>query len=234
MAAKKVEEKKMGNILPKDENGCVKWREIVNISNVILSKTKFATIGVDVTTLSEEEKEEYKKTAPDEFVYISLGGARELAEKRGMDSYISDMLSCERNNYVARAIIHFLPTAEEPAGVTFSGIGSASEESVNFGFKYYLPAISENRAFARCVRNFFKIKSLYNEEAKTDEKPSENTVGINPIKIFKDKLEKKNWSFEELKAAAEKAGYWKDEWKSITDLKESACFILSTKLFPND
>lgn len=235
MAAKKVEEKKMGKVLPKDADGFVDWRRIVNQEkNVLLNKQKFASIGVDIDKISEEEVQEYKKTAPDDFVFISLGGLRELAELRGCDSYKVEMVECSPDNYVAKAEIHFLPNEEEPNGLTFSGIGSASSYNVNYGFKYYLPALAENRSYARAVRNSLRVRSLYNEEAKTDEKPSENTVGINPIKIFKDKLEKKNWSFEELKAAAEKAGYWKDEWKSITDLKESACFILSTKLFPND
>lgn len=229
---------KSGAVLPKDENGGIDWRNIVSQKNILLNRKKFGeSLGIITESLSKEETNNYKATAGPEFLMISLGGFRELVKARGYDSCATNLIYCDSEMFVFRTTIHFLPNDEEPNGVYFDGIGSASPSNVNSVVVRYLPSVAESRAFIRAARNYFGIEILGSDEVKTDEEVKvNNAIPFVPNVTLKSKMEARGISLEELKelTAGSSKITWEESWKTLDDLPVGACFVILTNFFTNE
>lgn len=228
---------KCGAVLQKDVNGIVDWRNLISQKHILLNRKKFADIGIRVEALSKEETNHYKNTVEPEFLMISLAGFRELAKKRGYDACSTNLVYCDADMYVFRTTLHFLPNDEEPNGVLFDGIGGANLSNVNVAFAPYLPAIAENRAFVRAVRNYFGIETLGWDEVKTDGEVKVNdAIPFGPHVTLKGKMDSKGVDFEGLKTLTANSDKieWQESWKTLEDLSPGACFVILTNFFANE
>jgi len=226
MAAKKKETPLLRPALPKNADSLVDWRALISKRYLILSQNAFAKIGIDIDALSQEEADKLKETADPKQIFISLGGFRELAEKRGISEVRYDMIFRDSDLAVYRCTIHFEPNEENPNGVIYCGVGGASPLNTEPNFVKYLDSIAENRAFIRAVRNYFRIESLGQEEVEPEQKVEVSKINPLPAGKLQEVMEKYNMSFEDLKVFGEASQYeWKD-WKHVGEIPGPVAFSL--------
>lgn len=140
--------------------GLINWRAMINPVHLAINKGNF---------------ERRNKPVPDSMtglddrdLLILLPGIKELAQIRGFNSVVYNIVSPHPNYVVASCTISWVPNFEtEFRVVTFSAIGDASPDNTNKFGKFYLGPIAENRAFVRAVRNFLKINIVSQEEINT-------------------------------------------------------------------
>lgn len=218
MAAKKIQPK-LRPALPKNDEGKVIWRDLIDPKYFYLNKNKCHAKGIPVNTLTEEETAEIIKTADEDQIIISLDGFRELAYKRGVKSVDISLVQDDPNWKIARCSIEFLPNEDEPEGYINSDLGDAHIATTHSDFIPYMGALAANRAFIRTVRNYFRIKSLGKEEIN----PNEKEIPVaeydpRPAGKLNDILKKKDLTFENLKEIIESSQYeWKN-WKSSLEI----------------
>lgn len=203
-----------------DDMGFVDWRKMVKDEYVVLNRYALAEKGIDVSTLTDEELNEWKAKAKDEEKLIKLAGFKEVAWLRGVQAVSFNVVNASDNSMTVVATITWLPNFEnELMGVTSSGIATASILNTEEKYAKYLSSIAENRAFVRAVRNGLRIHSLGQDEINNDEPVNVNSSGPTPQSALAKVMEQKNLSFEKLKENAIKRGYeWDDNWKTVADL----------------
>ena len=208
---------------PKDERGFIKWRELVSKEHVVLNRNTFAKKGIDVFTISEEERNKYLETSPDDHKIIRLAGFRELARLRGYTN-VSQTVEMIGESVTVICTIVFAPLPETNGRyVSYTGIGSASFNDVAPDFRYFLPAIASNRAFCRCVREFLGITSVSDEELNPNEKVEVSKTS-SPLTMVKDRCLEKGISFETLKLELSGRGIETEGWVKFEDIPVSVCF----------
>ncbi len=227
-AKKKVETPALRPALLKDEKGIVDWKSLVNKDFIYLNEFAYGKEGIDVSQLSEEEKEKLKETSPDTHVLMTLAAFRELVTKRGYKSIDYDIQHRHTDLAVCKCTIQFSPNEDEPDGVIFSAISSASLENTFGGFSQYLDGFAETRSFLRCARNYFRIDTLAREEIDPNKKVEVVQLPT-PVLTFKNLMAEKNMSFDQLKEAviASNKIIWDENWKDISKLNPATCFSLT-------
>lgn len=214
--------------LEKGENGIVAWRKLISPKNILLNRKAYAEKGIDVDQLTEEEVTKLKDEAADKDLMISLGGFRELVDKRGFDSVTYTPLNYGHESVSLACKIKFLPNQDEPAGCCFEGVGNASPANTEINFVRYLDAIAENRAFCRAARNFFRIESLGWDEINHDEKIEVKKTDPLPVAKLKQRVEERNFSFEDLRefVKAKNQITWNEDWSQIENIPIPFCFSI--------
>lgn len=213
-----------------DEMGFVDWRKMVKDEYVVLNRYALAEKEIDVSTLTEEELNDWKSKAKDEEKLIKLAGFKEVAWLRGIQSVTYQVISTTDASVTVIATISWLPNFEnETFGVVSSGVATANIINTEEKYAKYLSSIAENRAFVRAVRNGLRIHSLGQDEINNDEPVNVNTSGPTPQSALAKVMEQKNLSFEKVKENAIKKGFeWDENWKTIADLdKKTAISIFS-------
>lgn len=144
---------------------------------------------------------------PDSDLISTLPGARYLAMVRGYTKIESKIIQYSQDYVLASCTIDFTPNFEAPMGASFTACASATTGNTNSFGQKYLAEIAENRAFARCIRNFLNI-SIVSKEELSDENTSaadseQNTSSpvpiqnTNPVELVKAKLKERglvNWA----------------------------------------
>jgi len=98
----------------------------------------------------------------DNQLVIKLGGLRHLLEERGYLSVDTTLTHVESDHVSAKCVIIFRD--DEHEDIHYSANASAHKNNTDdFGMRF-LEAIAENRAFARCIRNFLNINVVSDEE----------------------------------------------------------------------
>lgn len=208
---------------PKDDRGFIKWRELVNKEHVVLNRAVFAKKGVDVFTISEEERNKYLESSPDDHKIIRLAGFRDLARLRGYTD-VSQKVEMIGDSVTVTCSISFAPLEETRwQTVSYTGIGSASFNDVAPDYRCFLPAIASNRAFCRCVREYLGITSVSEEELNPNDKV-EVAKTSSPLALVKEKCLEKGISFDVLKLELAGRGLETENWVTFDDMPISVCF----------
>lgn len=173
-----------------NEDGSVNWRKMIRPE--FLAPNRDKTTETDVTKLQDKD------------LVILLSGIRSLAAIRGVTS-VKYSTPAAAPHYVCTVCeMSFTPNYEtEGNAVTFSSQADAHPDNTNGFGRNYLAAIAENRAFARCVRNFLKISIVSQEElgAKAEESKIQSNSPFEPHAVLAQVMNEKKVTFEKVKAA---------------------------------
>lgn len=231
MPAKKVTpEIKKRAALPRDENGVVDWRNLVDRKDLLLNFNYYAARGINIDLLTPEEIEEFKKTAEPEGLMLSLMGCRHLGNKRGLKAVNYNLVYSDKELAIMRCSITFVESEDEPETI-YDSLGSASINNVSGKFSTHLVALAENRSFCRAVRNYLMIPSVTYEEIDPTQKDSVVSLP-KPSLVLIQHMEKKGITFEQLKQMVIEDGKyeWKD-WNTVEQISSAAAFTFVGSYF---
>lgn len=206
-----------------DANGFVDWRAMVNPKFVVLNKQSAARKGVDIKTITEDEKAKYLAEWGDESKLILLAGFRELLKLRGATN-VSYTVERSDGVVIASCYISFKPNYEtgmECYG--YSGVASASRSNVDGAYAEALEAIACNRAFCRTVREALNIYVVAEEEVNPLEEVKINSP-IKALKALEEKCRDKGIGFDSVLTFLEGMGHTNPEWVSFASLPPSVAF----------
>ncbi len=171
-----------------NENGTVNWRKMIKTEYLVPNKQR--TKETDVTKLKDSE------------LIILLNGLKELAQIRGFTNVTYSIAAASPDYFATICRISWAPNFEtEGKEIVFESIGDASPESTTSFARLFLGPIAENRAFARCVRNFLKI-AIVSQEEMSSNKIAEETVMDNPNNpefLLRAAMKEKGVTFDSLK-----------------------------------
>lgn len=175
-----------------DEKNLIDWRKMVPIEYLVPNKDK--TDETDVTKLTEDK------------LIILLGGLKYLAQLRGFLSVSYNVVNASDQYASVTCKIKWKPNYEtENETIEFEAVAGAHLNNVRSFARYYLIEIAENRAFARCVRNFLRINIVSDKELGEEGQGSAeetNTVTDerkDVIKKLENFMKKRNLIFEDIK-----------------------------------
>jgi hypothetical protein len=194
-----------------DETGRIDWRKMVKSEFIVPNSQK--TDETDVTKLEDSD------------LLILLAGLKNLAELRG---YSRVRFAPSGNDTYCCVVcsIDWLPNYETGGQpVSFEAMADASANNTEDFGKYYLAAIAENRAFARCVRNFLRINIVSKEEVGKSLKKRSYTKNSQHVEILQKLMDEKSLNFDEIKSKLINENY--PEAEKVTCLED----INKEKLF---
>ena len=217
-----------------NEDGSVNWRAMINPEHLYPNKDWFEMRKMPVPESIEG--------LDDSQLLIKLGGIKELAKLRGINSvsYVVEESSDERS--VVRCLVDFISNYETVdqqgiGGIHFSSVANATIHNTNGFAAKFLECIAENRAFVRAVRNFLGIHIVGADEIDTSKNKSPIVVppsssgakDISPQGILKEKVGTDFNSFlNKLRALYSDGKYENDpevikSWKDYKDIPAKEC-----------
>jgi hypothetical protein len=217
-----------------NEDGSVNWRAMINPEHLYPNKDWFEMRKMPVPESIEG--------LDDSQLLIKLGGIKELAKLRGINSvsYVVEESSDERS--VVRCLVDFISnyeTVDEQGigGIHFSSVANATIHNTNGFAAKFLECIAENRAFVRAVRNFLGIHIVGADEIDTSKNKSPIVVppsssgakDISPQGILKEKVGTDFNSFlNKLRTLYSDGKYENDpevikSWKDYKDIPAKEC-----------
>ena len=221
-----------------NDDGTVNWRKMIKPEHLVLNRSR-----------KDEMEKEYGKSlseltpaeVDDKYLLILLAGLKELAFLRGYHS-IEFRNDCCSENFIAKTCEILWSDNYETfeRNVRTQSCGDASKTNTFSWYANYLSTAAENRAFARCVRNFLRIYIVgYDEvgpEVKYEQPTSiQSSTAENPTSpsaILTSLLEAKKLSFDDFKAMMVKAGTFEGaaDWKEIKDVPKAKMFEIIGEL----
>ena len=179
-----------------NENGTVNWRKMIKSEYLVPNKQR--TKETDIAKLKDSE------------LIILLNGLKELAQIRGFTNVTYNVVAASTDYFATACRIAWTPNYEtEGKEIVFESIGDASPESTTSFARLFLGPIAENRAFARCVRNFLKIAIVSQEEMSgakpPEESPTENQN--DPEYLLRKIMKEKNIPFDTIKKKLADEGF---------------------------
>lgn len=191
------------NLLPSvkyiyDKYGFIDYKSLISPEYFVLNRWNYAKRGIDIDTLSEEQRAEELSKAKEEDLLILLRGFKDIARVRGYTSMKSDLLHYSAVEAVVKVTIDWLPNIEtgfEKLSVSCIKAASSNEPSINQDFVHYLAAIAENRAFVTVVRNSLNIPIIGRDEI-VDKKVELKVTSPKPNKFLEEFCQKKGIGFK--------------------------------------
>jgi len=171
-----------------NDDGTVNWRKMIRPEFLVPNKQK--TQETDISKLEDKD------------LLILLGGIKELAQIRGFTCVSYDVPEASPNYVIASCYINWIGNYETSnVSVSFQALADASPDNTQSFARNYLAAIAENRAFVRCVRNFFKINIVGQEEIGAKSLPEDLGVEnpLSPTAVLSNLMKEKGISFEDVK-----------------------------------
>lgn len=176
-----------------DEHGFIDWKSIIPKEFLFVNEQKFKELGRDIPESIDD--------VDDSMIIIKLSGIKWLARLRGYSKVNFSIISQSDSNVVTKCSIDWIPNFENPNGVTYEEIASCNEKNSDKFNLQFAEAISANRSFVRCVRNFlnigivgeeeFRQSDLSNKETEKTESRSTSSIAVDPqsilLKISKEK-----------------------------------------------
>lgn len=167
-------------------DGTVDWRHIIPRDYLVPNKIK--TVETDVSKLQDKD------------ILIVLRGIRWLAQVRGYNKIEYDVIHSSEDYVLIKCKITFIPNFEtENKEITFESFGDASKNNTESFGKLFLAACAENRAFARCVRNFLNLGIIAEEEMQSANPLQQTTNNDTPVIILKQLMSEYSYTFEKIK-----------------------------------
>ena len=161
-----------------NEDGSVNWRAMINPEHLYPNKDWFEMRKMPVPESIEG--------LDDSQLLIKLGGIKELAKLRGIDTVNYEIVESSEERSVVKCVITFICNYENPTylcsnhGVKFSSIANATLHNTNGFAAKFLECIAENRAFVRTVRNFLGIHIVGADEIDSSKNKSPIVVAPSP------------------------------------------------------
>ena len=191
------------NLLPSvkyiyDKYGFIDYKSLISPEYFVLNRWNYAKRGIDIDTLSEEQRAEELSKAKEEDLLILLRGFKDIARVRGYTSMKSDLLHYSAVEAVVKVTIDWLPNIEtgfEKLSVSCIKAASSNEPSIHQDFVHYLAAIAENRAFVTVVRNSLNIPIIGRDEI-IDKKVELKVTSPKPNKFLEEFCQKKGIGFK--------------------------------------
>jgi len=196
-----------------DANSLIDWRAMIDRKYLVPNKQIFEKNGKSVPTSIDGLQ--------DRELLILLAGIKNLAQIRGY-SKVEYEVSAPSHEYVTTICkITWIPNYEsEGREIVFSSIGDASLlNTTSFG-KFYLAAISENRAFVRAVRNFLRINIVGADEIGAPIPDGASNPNTKPSTLaLKEVMDKYKVSFDVIKKNLIKEDYLTDKGINAANLE---------------
>lgn len=222
MEAQKIERDELGLVLGINyvfnERGRVNWRKMVQPEYIVPNRAR--TDETDITKLDDSK------------LLIKLGGLKDLAQIRGYKRVVYKPITATPEFVSMSCNILWKANYEtEFDEIEFEGTADAHPGNTEDFARAYLTAIAENRAFARCVRNFLKIDIVSQEEVSS--KATENSFA--PQKDLTHVLDalliRKKIPFETLRAKLEEEGVANAQtFQSTDDIPKGLLFDVVMRL----
>jgi len=143
------------------------WRKKIPAEHYGLQEFYLREKGIEPEKLTSEELDELKEAAPDEVLYVTLAGLRDLATKRGIKRVSEQVLECTDERSVIKCSIEFYENDIDGVHYPpqeFSGVANATGKNTDFPFDMFKEALASNRAFARACRQAFNIAVVSQDE----------------------------------------------------------------------
>lgn len=200
------------------EDGYINWRKMLKPIHLAPDKNK--TKETDVSQLDDSK------------LIILKSGIQYLAFLRG---YI-------KVGYKSSASLGYVHTTcritwcgnyeTNNREIIFEACADASKENTDEGIaSIYLAAIAENRAFARCVRNFLRIGIVAEEETKESQAASGEGISTNPTSLFKELMVATGFTFQQIKKkmiSERKEGA--ETWNNEEDIPKPILFEIISRM----
>lgn len=191
------------NLLPAvkyiyDKYGFIDYKSLISPEYFVLNRWNYAKRGIDVNTLSDEQRADELSKAKEEDLLILLRGFKDVARLRGYTSMKSDLLHYSAVEAVVKVTIDWLPNIEtgfEKLSVSCIKSAGSNEPSINKDFVHYLAAIAENRAFVTVVRNSLNIPIIGRDEV-VDKEVEVKVASPKPNKFLEEFCQKRNIGFK--------------------------------------
>jgi hypothetical protein len=191
------------NLLPSvkyiyDKYGFIDYKSLISPEYFVLNRWNYAKRGIDIDSLSEEQRANELSKVKEEDLLILLRGFKDIARIRGYTSMKSDLLHYSAVEAVVKVTIDWLPNIEtgfEPLSVSCIKSAGSSEPSINQDFVHYLAAIAENRAFVTVVRNSLNIPIIGRDEI-VDKKVEVKETSPKPNMFLEEFCKKRNITFK--------------------------------------
>jgi len=142
----------------------VNWRSRIPEQYIVINKERYSD---DISSLSEEELENLKKSLDDSQKLVLLAGFQHVMELRGFISAKVTHLQYfpENNTAVCSYEIVWKPDEKHPDGLTTCGTSSANDfTSGGHPFNNYVVSLAENRAMIRAIKQGLGIYSIYGKD----------------------------------------------------------------------
>jgi hypothetical protein len=207
-----------------NQDGTIAWRRMIKPEYLVPNDR--VTQEKDVTKLQDNE------------LLILLGGLKELAQVRGYHSVEYRPTAAKLDYFSTVCRIVWIPNYEtQGQSKVFEAIAGASLNNTEGFAQYYLAEIAENRAFARCIRNFLKINIVSKEEAskKLSEALSQAQEsvqdGSDPVGTLEELVNRAGLTFEKIQQRLLKDGV-KDavNFQTLQDIPKPSVFELIDKI----
>lgn len=201
-----------------NEDGTVAWRKLIPTEYLVPNKLR--TTETEISKLQDKD------------ILIVLKGIRWLAQTRGYNKIKYDVFTANQDYVLVKCKVTFIPNYEtNNQEVTFESLGDASKENTESFGKLFLSACAENRAFARCVRNFLNLGIVAEEEMQSANPVQTTTNADSPVIILKQLLDEYSYTFEKIKEklVAEKIEN-AEKWEKIEDIPNSVIFDIIKRL----
>jgi hypothetical protein len=201
-----------------DSSGKVDWRRMVKQEFIVPNNQK--TDETDVSKLEDSD------------LLILLAGLKNLADLRGYEC-VSYHVPTATDSYCCVACqIQWSPNFESGGkSVVFESIGDASPNNTEDFGKHYLAAIAENRAFARCVRNFLRVNIIAKEEVGRVIKKRGKSSNSQHVDILQKLMDERGLSFDLIKDKLVAENYPEVESvNSLEDINKEKLFDLINRL----
>lgn len=198
-------------------DGSVNWRAMINPDFVVVNKKKSSE--TDISKVEERD------------LIIKLGAMKELAFIRGFESVEYIPVYVDPTHVAVRCRINWIANYEtQGRRVSFEAMADATHlNSDGFG-GCFLATNAENRAFARCVRNFLRI-NIVSEEEYADVKLPEKLDNTDPAFMLKKLMTEKNVELSQIKNILAGDGFEKiEQINSVTDIPKLKIFELIERL----
>lgn len=200
------------------QDGLVDYRKMLTSEHISPNKNT-ANGETDITKLSDSQ------------LIILLSGLRYLAQLRGFTNVDYQVLESNPSYCCVKCTITWIPNYETDGRVVVtSSLADASKENTGDSFSsLYLAAIAENRAFARCVRQFLRISIVSDEELKqsnqTTTPENSSPTSSDPVTFIKNLIKDTQITFKSIKdkcISENKDGA--NEWKDFDDIPKAILF----------
>lgn len=169
-----------------DASGKIDWRKMVKPE--FLAPNSQKTDETDISKLEDSD------------LLILLAGLKNLADLRGYHSV--RFLPITSTETYCSIICQIEWTGNFETGghrIIFESVADASPNTTEDFGKYYLAAIAENRAFARCVRNFLRINIVSKEEIGKSSSKRKYTKNSQHAQILQQLMDEKGLNFDHIK-----------------------------------
>lgn len=146
------------------EDGSIDWKKMIPLKYFVFNKSWFENNNIEVPKANDLSEVDNPDDYNDQQVLILLGGIKEIAKIRGVESIEKSIVNSGPDRCIAITKVTFSPNYENPNGLVVEGVANATSFNTSSDFQVYLETIASNRSFVRAVRNALRIDVVGSDE----------------------------------------------------------------------